>query len=1081
MPYVKKANVKPDLADCVLRTGQEGAWRFSGEDLTLPAHHRLYFTCEDRMYYGWKDEPTFDKQCMLIDDSLDQAHAAFDRYCLNLSSEKPRPFVRRAARKVTFPPVISVYTQAGYTEEWTLGIRARVAGFKVNEGGWLHIRLDRWEKREGIDKRMTDCEPTETVILEIPEGTYDYQNLLLPVRIPQSTACIIYTVEGLGYSGEVYLESPSLTSSTGINVIPCFNLTVPRLENMAWMGQSLSYKEWPRFKIDINGITVFEDETFLRIHRYSPVELDIPAGVLTNGENTLSITYTSQYHDVVPVAIREIHILEKPSRLFSIVSCPEVAVWQAPIPILLETEAPDLTLSWESDNLEPVEPLEFPEAGLNVALFRAKRFENDMKLTLRCGEAEAACRIAQSVRGGADPILTGSGDMIYIDNSSLRDTEDYLAWFLENRLGNLITIRPAYRWGGHRTIEPALWQRLTALYTKLNIHYSHMSDGRDLPGIACNPHPSMLAGSHFLGRQLHERDGQLFYWGFPTYSTLPVNDVFYDITQRMYRETPDTVEAGHKVGAVMVNGGKVCEVRYVDCQPDMKDAHDTALKSLKIVRGDYPRHTGPSVMFKYFYEAGFEWTGAETMDSSHETLLSALRGAAKAYGKKSTGVHLAVQWSTHPHNTQQRFRRYLLALYVPYLQGVTEVNTEEGWWFQESWFSFFNRFCDGCIGHRMMAQRFYRFVSTHTRTGRYYTPYAFLHGRYDGFYNFGMSQNLFGMPHLQAGEAEDSWKLLKLFYPLNHVRDAMDREHSVTGYFPEGTDHPRGCYSGTPRGNVDTLPIEKGVYNDYKLLCFAGYNAADKEDFDNLLGAVEAGRVLLGAWPHFSTTTWKMNVDNHNHTYLDHPLVRMLSQETPQFVQAHLGGAEITVCQNPPAGSQVLETTDEGLPLVYSIPCGEGKIVFVNCVAYPGNAIIRPVYERALCQCRDDLAFQEPSEIFCGENVQYAIYLQEDGSRHYYLTPVDWYRDPEPLRSFTLRVGKEQYPMSLPFGQIRKLVVSGDVAAWTVEDTAEVVSVTEGEITVQGRGFVTLRVVRNGREEEMIADCSLIPVQHIRI
>ena len=90
---------------------------------------------------------------------------------------------------------------------------------------------------------------------------------------------------------------------------------------------------------------------------------------------------------------------------------------------------------------------------------------------------------------------------------------------------------------------------------------------------------------------------------------------------------------------------------------DLADAHKIASQELKALsQNNFTRHTGPSVMYKYFLQNGFEWAGAETMDSSTEILLSFLRGASHAYNKDKYGVHLALQWSTFPHDNIRRYR-----------------------------------------------------------------------------------------------------------------------------------------------------------------------------------------------------------------------------------------------------------------------------------------------------------------------------------------------------------------------------------------------------------------------------------------
>ena len=117
----------------------------------------------------------------------------------------------------------------------------------------------------------------------------------------------------------------------------------------------------------------------------------------------------------------------------------------------------------------------------------------------------------------------------------------------------------------------------------------------------------------------------------------------------------------------------------------------------------------------------------------------------------------------------------------------------------------------------------------------------------------------------------------------------------------------------------------------------------------------------------------------------------------------------------------------------------------------------------------------------CGEDVQYAIYRQENGDYHYYVTPVDWYHEPDFARSATLRVGKDHYDLSLRFGEIIKIVTNATTAAWAEEMDAEVLSLEDGRVTVQGVDSVTLHVCRDGKESVYTLDCTTEPVASVEI
>ena len=1077
MSFEKVCNIKPDLTDVILRTRQTAHFHFRTDTVSLSAQHRLYFTCENRMFFGWKDEQPSDKLFMLIDDALDQQHAEQDRYCLDLSCDTCKAYPKRALYKLTWPTHIGIYRFYEERDNWKLSIRACAEKLHIAADGYLRVRLERWNTEESVSPRMTARAPDETILLDIPAGSYGYQKLCKNVNIPDTTACVIVTIEGQGYSGGIWVERPELVGGGHRNYLPDFEPAVPRVENYAWFGQNLSRREWPLFHITVNGKIIHDGEVFLRIHRYAAVELPLPDGCLLNGENELTITYDGEYHDPIPVAIREIHLLEQPAQAFRIISCPEALVYGEDALILVETAQQGITLRLESSDMESVSPLTLLDCGLHVISLRPKCEKNHLRFALCYGDTRCESEILRLIRREGKQILCGSGDMIYVNHDNSVDVENYLKWFFANHLGNMITIRPRYRWCGSRFLNPDAWAFFKRLCTQMRVFYPQITDGGDLPAMQINPSPKMLEGSYFLGMQNHERDGQLFYWGYPFAETDPINEMFFDLAQRLYRESPETTEATYKPGNIAVQQGQMTLRRDIDCKPDMREAHDLSLHSLRRIRGDFPRHTGPSVMFKYFYEAGYSWLGAETMDSSTEPLLAFLRGAAKANGKTRTGAHLALQWSTFPHDTEQRYCRYLLAMYVAYMQGVTDFNTEEGWLHLESRYASFGRFSEACEKHRLQEQRFFRYVSTHSRTGDYDTPVAFLHGRYDGWNGFYV-RTLWGMPQMPAGEAERSWQLLKVFYPLSAM---CDKGTTVPEYVPEGYSKPQGHYSGTPHGNVDVIPVENGDYSDYRLLCFCGYNAAQVEDLDRIYRFIQNGGILLAAWPHFSTTTALADIQNRCFTFIDHPLTALLADGKPVFTDAMIGGECIRVCTNLSPAVRVLRKTDDGLALLCEAACGNGQIILLNCCAYPGNPVLSPVYAEKILSLCAKLATQRTSEIRCGEDVEYAVYRQKDGSTHYYLTPVDWYHDFAQLRKAHLRIGADWYELKLAFGTMYKIVVSGNCAAWSPDEQVEILRVEDSGITAQGVDSAVIFFASNGKITTLTADFEQTPMQTLRI
>ena len=1065
--YYKKINIKKDKENCILRKGETVEFKVNSEELDIDGKHKLFFNCEDSSCPTLKNEAGAELLYMLIDDSLNYDKAEYDRYCLDFSCKEPLPYAKRVLKKIVWQPLIyGLYAYDNfriYANDWNYGIMVKAEGLKKEQGGYLHLKVEKWNVKEGVSPHDTTSAPDETYVLEIPEGSYPYTLLKKDIFVEKdTTACVIVTLEGENYSGNVYFERPFFSDNTDRNMLPEFEKGSIGLERFAWMGQNLSKREWPKFNLKLNGNTFFEGEVFLKVHRFSPLEFDIPADSFNCGENVISITYESDYIDTIPLLIDEVVLLESEKTDFTVIKCPEEYVAGESVKILVETEKHNIVPQITSDVFAVEDVAKFEEVNLHIISLMPLKNVNNAEFTISYGEKSEKCVVKRCIKKIKDNVISGSGDMIYIDISDLQAVFNYMKWYIAHDIGNFVTIRPVYRWGGQRTVNENVWKLFNKFCEKMGILYVHISDGRDIPGLATNPSLKMLEGKNFLGRQLHERDGQLFYWGvYPREIQSPLEE-FFDLAARTGREYPDTVEGSMRPFNIKWSDGAKYSFRRNLCEStDISEACHIVSKELENLCSDsYKRHTGPSIMFKYFYENGFDWTGAETMDGATEVLLAFLRGASNAYSKDKYGVHLALQWSTYPHDTLQRYKRYLLSLYVPYMHGVTDINTEEGLWFIEARYDYHNRISDVCEEHRKKLRQFNKFMRTHSRTGSFYTPIAFLHGRMDGWNGFN-SHTIWGMPSIKMGEESASWKLLKIFYPLNSV-EAYG--FTKTGCIPEGNDKPFGIFSGTPMGNVDGIPVENGDFSSYSVLVFAGYNCADNKDLDRLENYVKDGGIVVSAWPHFSNTVLKEDIDNHKLNIVEHNLVSLLADGKPEFVKDSIEGKEVMVCCNVPESCRVVEYTDGGIPLVYSVEYGKGKMVFVNSLYYPGNESVMPVYSRTIKNISEEILKKEDVIISCGEDVQYTIFTQSDGTKHYYFTAVDWYNDCEDARVARITFDGASYDIHMKFGDLIKLVTDGKTAVWPKNDDAEVLTLNGDYFEAQGYG----------KQEFYVANCGAI-------
>ncbi len=499
---------------------------------------------------------------------------------------------------------------------------------------------------------------------------------------------------------------------------------------------------------------------------------------------------------------------------------------------------------------------------------------------------------------------------------------------------------------------------------------------------------------------------------------------------------------------------------------DVKLGEEYTANQLKAISSGETRHTGPSVMFKAFKNAGYKWVGAETMYSSLEPLVGFMRGFCKSANMKKYGVHHALQWSSTPLKDVKHYDRYRLALYLSYMLGVTDINTEEGLWRMEEYFLHPHRFKEECLEHLKQEQDFYRYIKTHTRAGEFYTPFAFVSGKHDGILMFG-SDNMWGWDNTPQTCAEDSWReLLKTVYPLSRPQDALYR-HGVGDW-----KQPMGYYTGTPNGNPDIIPIESenSILNGYKLLIFAGYNMCEKEEAEKLLSYVKNGGKVILTRAHLTNTTDYEKIRNFDLEFENHAFSFL--NGSAEFVNDTKNGVELPICNTFVNCDEVIETTDSGLPLVCKYKIGNGEVILFNTKVYPAHQAIKEIYENLVKSEVENTVKTEKVWAKTGNDIGTAMYKQNDGSMHIYFLAVDWYNGREGIRKAELLMDNVSYNVELPFGVMTKAVCNNGTAVWPLNEEGEVLSVNENGATLQGCGVIDFVVAKNGESKVITVDFS---------
>lgn len=1048
--------------DIVLRYGElkEFLFECKKEDI-INKSHRLFFKGETSLFYLWKSEPDCGGQYLNIEDSLDNKNACEVPYCLNLSTRKLVEYKKIAYKKIIWPPKLSYLDLHSYTDFWTGGVFVKTKNLNITSDGYVRMRFELRYKRDGVTVRNVAFEPDKVYSFEIQEGTSDWTEYGVQLNLPSdSMASVCCYIEAVGYSGEIYLERPFLTSENGYNVLPDFAPCYPKHDSWFWIGVNLSKKEWPEFEVCLNGNEIFNGAIFERCHRYSECECNIPDDLLIEGKNKLTIKLISSYPNPLPYKLKEVGCFVSGREVLNIISCPKTANINKTVKLLLKTIKPNTMVKLECENgiLKGAEQI-FENPGLNVFEVQILNVGSNVKFTLSSDDYTVDGVIERIVNKIDDNIYTGSGDMIYINHESIEEITEYLSWYTSNQIGNLLTIRPVYRWGGGRKINENEWKYLISLLNKLDIKYSHMIDGRDMPGVLCNPPQEMIKGKGFLGRQGHEYDGQYLYWGVREFTNNKVQEANNDLCVRLISKNEEIASNRLSEKNYVTEGEKMFIYRSHGNTDDMEVASNIFVERIKDCMYDQTRHTGPSTTFKYFFQAGYKWVGAELMYGPTEIVIASLRGASYCYGQDSMGGHLAVQWSTTPHDSITRYRRFRIALYVSYIQGITEINTEEGFWHLEEYYTSFSRQSFACRNHLKQQQDFYNYVNSHSRTGNFYTSFAFLSGRYDGWRSFG-SDMIWGITAFESAEPEKSWELLRLFYPLTPSENVL--------YCHPCPDEEVGFHTGTPRGNVDIVPIECELNKlcKYKTLSFAGYNKMCDDVCKKLIEYVKQGGTLIIGWPHLSVTTNRNDIIKNNHKYNKNQFVNLLCKDINSFEKSKINGEETRVCTAMKTDEcDIVIKTDNNLPLVIKKSIDRGTLWFVNSTDYPANKAIKSIYEELIISISEINNEKEQCFVSCNNDVQFSIYTQDDGSKHIYLLAVDWYNTSNESRKAELIFNGNRYSVSVPFGVLIKVVVNNDIAAWVESELGEVIDCGTSGVCIQGYGRQKAFIIRDNKME----------------
>lgn len=905
----------------------------------FPVTHALRLAGETDYFWKYRCESGSSYAFgMTVDDALSTADSYQETYALAVDC-RGELYERNAWIKLFhddfFPEVLP--EERKERNIFRFSVPVKKTALTIPEGEKVAAVMELYRAKPGRHVNDTFDAPDQTVSLDVTNGTAGWEVLETEFDLPADTCAILINIHiGKGVNGKIRFGSPRFIPEGKDNIVPPLAPTQARMTECNYVADNFSRRDHLEFRCEIDGKCVFNGQKYTSILRRMDHEFAV--GKLAPGRHKAKITLQNDYENAIGFVLMQLDLIEYGNHDFEIVAFHDYVEENAPCRVLVRTAKDNVIIS--DGKISHI----IEKAGLN-ALKLAPLTEAEKVITLTCGNFSDSFTVKQvpAVTNIEEKLYLSTGDSIFIPRE-IDEMERFIEWYCGNKIGNTVCFRQSYRWGGCRYVNGEMWTKILSLLQDYGIYYFLMVDGRELPGCNANPPEELMQSEYYLGRQSHENDGSLDYWSNHMWRDEALPEPYADLLAKRvdFGGIQPHIRPKRK-------GSQGWWFYDPTLTKDMKEASGYFISNLTECKGESTRHSGPSTFFRYFFQAGYDFLISEQMYGPEELTLASLRAASAAYHAKGFGSHLATQWSSIPHDTLEHAERYYLALATCYIQGVTQINTEEGLWRMEKGYADHDRFSHNSLIHREAHQKFRHFMETHPRRGKIVVPVACIQGRYDSW-NARVAPAWYkhGDPQWARGEAEESFELLKLFYPRNKI-DWIYRCPCPVA--------PQGWYTGTPYGPVDLLPFE-GDWKNYRAIIFLGWHTYIPGDGDKMLDYVKDGGTLLLSKRHLSASL----IHNGEGVYAsDAALDELL-------------------------GSQWLNASG-----VITRTVGKGEVIFFADDCYPAavaeayTARMKAVTEKAIAPEFDKLWAKG------NDDVNFAVYETADGARTIYALNINWW------------------------------------------------------------------------------------------
>ncbi len=945
-----------------------------------------------------RSEGNFRQWEHFIDDSLDSNNSREDQYSLLFRGFDDN-FPREAFYRIMGSGLPSGPVQISF--------QVKRSGFEVTDNGKFGVEFQLYHESPEKDPRDIYDEPDESHFLPIHAANDDeYSEISITIDLPEDLANLTMIVGGEHFSGNCWIEGPRLRSrGEEIMRIPFVPYGDRESDEVAWVGRNLTTRNWPIWQLSVDGEVVYEEKIFDRASPladfYIPLSDDI-----AGGENMRLELVEREHQANHPYWIRSAEIIEYPALNPTIVSRPKYLPVGQRFGILVETQEPNVRLTISSDPaIRPVktEPM-LEDAGLHVLEFVALQTGVDKKITIDNAGFSQDLIIDNIIFRQPDNVYLSTGDEIYIDMNDEAVYDHYVKWFVGERMGNFYHFRPSYQWSGFRKPQEPVLSRYLDLLQGLQMPYAWQVEARTLAGDKLNPTLEQLDSHLFHGKQAHEDDGSFYYWGHFRHRGL-----YTDIAARLFPYGGIFA----KFRPIYTDHGSF--VHYDRRGADnMQEGAEQFIRSLEYTKGDSTRHTGPSTLFRYFFKAGYDWVGAEQMYGPEETVISAARGATRAYGRDVFGSLHAMQWGDRPFTNVKKAHRFYLSLATAYMHGSSHINTEEALWLDEH---VNDRFSEAGKRHIYGQRKLLDFIETHERRGDLVADIALIQGRNCAWEALRRNNNWAqDGQKWRFGRKKESFDLIQVFYPQSSNRWAS----------------PQHMFSETPFGAVDLLPIEASAaaMKRYKALIFLGWNTFDERDFHRIRQYLaEGGEVLL--------TAAHLNAELQPHL-------------TPRFPE------------DDKIIRDLLGNNYRDIERPTTISHGAGKIHYIPETVYPADPKMRQNYEALMRRFATRFAEEQRATGWLSIDGKISFTAWDNGQRRtIYMLNIDW-DNPGRDAGGTLYIGEHTFEVVARHYELETIHIKDGLAAMPKGNTTDIVAIERdasgSSILVQTTGPDTVMI-----------------------